>query len=81
MTSDRETWGMFMVGGVYWDDDLGVVFTVTRITRNADTWVTRITRADMDYPQYGMNERTFTYDDVIYDEMYERLYEPREIPD
>lgn len=76
-TEQRAFWGHFMVGGVYYDPDLELPFTVTEIRRNPNLYITTIVRADLDHPCYGQSESSFPYS-IWHEEDYPMLWEPEE---
>jgi hypothetical protein len=60
-TVQRWTGGHFIVGGVYWNSEEEVPFTVTEIRYRHIDCELFITTADLDYPCYGQHERVRRY--------------------
>ena len=76
----RDCGGHFVLGGVYWNSDIEVPFTVTSIRYDKLTYILYITTADLDYPQYGRSERTRVYAPWLEDD-FPPLWEPDDYTD
>lgn len=63
-----------MVGGIYHDPTYDIVYTITELRYDPETDRILATRADLDYPCYGMDECTLWVSDAH--EAHQELWAP-----
>jgi hypothetical protein len=66
--------GHFIVGGVYWNSEEELPFTVTELRVRLIDQELFVTTADLDYPCYGQVERVRRY--PTYDNSFELNFPP-----
>ncbi len=80
-TVQRWAVGHFVLGGVYYDTEYDVPFTVTEIKFRYEDSTYFVTKADLDYPCYSQVQRTFRWCPWYDRDVYPMLWEPAENED